>query len=59
MGDKVLKKFWFIGGNDDPWLYVMKMEMGIVYISLYVNDDLMVGDIEAINNAITAENGFY
>ena len=50
----ILKKLGCFGGNDDPCLYVKKSEKGIVYVALYIDDNLMIGDIEAINEAITA-----
>ena len=51
---KILKKLGFVGGNVDPSLYVKMSEKGMVYVALYVDDDLMLGDIEAINEAITS-----
>ena len=56
---KILKKSWFVGGNVGPCLYVKKIKKGIVYIALYVDNNLMIGVIEAIDEAITVlkENG--
>ena len=34
-------------GNDNPCLYVKKSAKGVVYVALYVDDSLMVGNIEA------------
>ena len=55
---KILKKLCLIGGSFDQCLYVKKSEKGIVYVVLYVDDNLMI-DIEAIDEAITAlqDNG--
>ena len=52
--DKILKNLGFVGGNVDPCLYVNKSAKGIVYVALYVDDKLMVGNIEAIYNVIAA-----
>ena len=54
----ILKKWEFIGGNDDPCLYFKKNEKG-VDVALYIDDNLMVADDETIGKAITAlkENG--
>ena len=38
----------------DPCLYVKKRTKGTVYIALYVGDNLMTGDIAAINDAFKA-----
>ena len=56
---KILKKLGFVGGNVNLCLHIMKSEKGIVYVALYVDNNLMKGDVEAINKAITAlaENG--
>ena len=51
---QILKKLGFIGGNIDPCLYVMNNKKDIVYVALYVDDNLMIVDIEAIEEAITA-----
>ena len=44
----------FVGGNVDPCLYVKKSAKGVVYIALYVNNNLMIGDMAAIDDAISA-----
>ena len=56
---KILKKLGLVRGNVDQWFSVKKSEMGIINVALYVDNNLMIGDIEAINNAIAApkENG--
>ena len=51
---EILKKLGLIGGNVDPCLYVTRSKNGIVYVVLYLNNNLMTGDIEAIDNTITA-----
>ena len=49
-----MKSFGFIGGSIDPCLYVKKSVKGIVYIALYIYDNLMVGDIAMIDDAVEA-----
>ena len=51
---EILKKSGFVGGNVNPCLYIKKSAKGIVYIALYINDILMVGNVDAIDDAITA-----
>ena len=41
---EILKSSGFVGGNIDPCLYVKKSMKGIVYIALYVDNNLMIGD---------------
>ena len=53
---KILKKLRFAGGNVDPYLYVEKSEKGIVSVALHIDDNLMVGDIEVIDNVIATLN---
>ena len=53
-GNQNFKEFRFVGGNVDPCLNIKKSTKGIVYIALYVDDNLMVGDIKAIDDAIAA-----
>ena len=48
----VLKKIGFKGGYPDPCLLTRKNESGVVYIAIWVDDLLMVGDTKAINQAI-------
>ena len=50
---KILKSSFF-GGSIDPCLYVKKSAKGIVYVALYVDDYLMIGDIAAMDDAIKA-----
>ena len=49
--DKILKNLGFVGGNVDPCLYVNKSAKGIVYVALYVDDKLMVGNIAALKES--------
>ena len=48
----LLKRFSFVGGSMDPCLYVKKSTKCIVYIALYVHDNLMVGKIASIDGTI-------
>ena len=45
----------------DPCLYIKKNDKGIVYVALYVDDNLMIWDVEANYNGVVAlkENRFY
>ena len=56
---KIWTKLGFVGGNFNPCLYVKKSEKGIVYLALYVDDNLMIRDVKVIDKAIRAlkENG--
>ena len=51
---KILKSSGFIGGSIDLCLYIKKSTKGIVYVALYLNDNLMIGDIAIIDDAIEA-----
>ena len=51
---EILKSSGFIIGSIDTCLYNEKSAKGIVYIALYVDNNLMVGDIAAIVDAIDA-----
>ena len=51
---EILKNLGFIGGNIHPCLYVKTSLKGIVYIALYLDDNLMVGNVKVIDNAISA-----
>ena len=48
---EILNESGFIRGNFDPCLYIKKSEKGIVYVALYVDDNLMIVEVEAINEA--------
>ena len=45
-----------MGGNEDRCLFVKKSEKGIVYVILYVDDNLMITGEKAIGDGITALN---
>ena len=51
---EILKSSGFVGGSIDPCLYVKKSAKGMVYIALYVDDNLMVSNITAINDTTEA-----
>ena len=51
---EILKSSGFVGGSIDPCLYVKKSTKGIVHVDLYIDDNLMIGDIAAIDGAIEA-----
>ena len=51
---KILKSSSFLRGSIDPFLYVKKSMKGTVHIALYVDDNLMLGDIAAIDDTIEA-----
>ena len=52
MAVEILKNLRFIGGNFNPCLCGKKRAKGIVYTSIYIDDNLMVGTVEAIDGAI-------
>ena len=56
---EILKKSEFIGSIINSCLHANKNNEGEAYIALYVDNNLMVGDSKAIDDAITAikENG--
>ena len=43
-----------VGGNVNPCLYVKKSLKGIVYIALYVDDNLMVSNVKAKDDTTSA-----
>ena len=51
---EILKILGFLRGNVHSCLYVKKSAKGIVYIALYVDDNLMICDMAAIDDAIKA-----
>ena len=57
---EVLRKIGFVGGDVDPCLYMRRNKFGIVFIAIYVDDNLMVGHPAAIEDAIEGmkQNGF-
>ena len=48
------KEIRIVGGNIDPCIYVKMSEKGIVYAALYIDDNFMVGNIEAMDEVIAA-----
>ena len=49
---EILKRIGFVVNKADPCLLMRKSEKGIVYIGLYVDDCLCIGDKEAINEVL-------
>ena len=49
---KKLRKLGFVGGYPDPCLFTRKNENGICYIAIWVDDSLLVGHPEAIQQTI-------
>ncbi len=47
-----LNKIGFIGGYPDPCLLMRKTENGTVFIAVWVDDSLMIGDKAAIDGAV-------
>ena len=45
---QILKKEGFIECNDDPCLYMKKTEKDAVYIASYMDDNLVIGNPETI-----------
>ena len=56
MFTKILKGLGFMGGDVDPCLMVKQSDVGIVYIGIYVDDCLLVGDIVVIEWTVDALN---
>ena len=51
---KILKNSRFVGCSTDPCLYMKKSAKGIVYVALYVDDNLMIGNMATIDGTIEA-----
>ena len=49
---EILRKIGFVGGDIDPCLYYRKSKQGTVFIAIYVDDNLLVGDADAIQETI-------
>ncbi len=49
---QILRKIGFKGGDVDPCLYVYKSRKGIVFIGIYVDDNLLVGNEVTIDEVI-------
>ena len=50
---KILKKLGFLGGDVDPCLFTRKDEYGLVFVAIYVDDNLVVGHKKAVDRTIT------
>ena len=48
----ILRKIGFEGGEVDPCLFVKQYALGIVYVALYVDDNLLIGTPAAIEDTI-------
>ena len=51
---KRLSRFRRVQSNVDPFLYVKKSAKGVVYVTLYIDDNFMLVDVKAIEDAISA-----
>ena len=51
---EILKNLGFVRGSINPCLYMMKSAKGKVYIALYVDNNLMIGNMATLDNAIDA-----
>ena len=49
---ETLESLGFVGGSINPCLYVKKNTKCIVYIALYSDDKLMIGDVATIHDTI-------
>ena len=52
MAVKILKNLGFVGSNVDPCLYNKKSMKGVVFVALYVDNNLIVENVKAIDDAI-------
>ena len=51
---EVLKKKGFVKRNVDPCIYEKKSAKGVIYTTLYIDDNLMIRNMEASDEAIMA-----
>ena len=49
---RILHEIGFTGGDVDPCLFVRRNELGICFIAIYVDDNLLVGHPKAIDDVI-------
>ncbi len=49
-----MKSIGFEGGDGDPYLYMKRDINGLIYVALYVDDNLLIGDEKAIDHTIKA-----
>ena len=53
---KILKNLAFLEGNANPCLSIKKSAKGIVFVALYVNCSILVGNDDALYHAIRSLN---
>ena len=51
---EILRKSGYVGGDFDTCIVVKKSEKDTIYVTLHEDNELMIGDVEAINKATTA-----
>ncbi len=51
---EVLKSIGFEGGDVDPCLYMKRDENGLIYVALYVDDNILIESKKAINETTKA-----
>ena len=51
---EIFKSSGFVGGSISPCLYLKKSAEGVVYVVLYIDNNVMVGNIATIDDAIEA-----
>ena len=49
---EILRSIGFKGGDVDPCLFTRKDSRGLVYVGLYVDDNLVVGHKDAVEDTI-------
>ncbi len=49
---EILKKIGFTGGDVDPCLYMKQSKKGLIFIALYVDDNLIVSHQKVTNDTI-------
>ena len=57
MAVEILEKSRFVGGSISTCYCEKKNEKDIVYIALYKDNSLMVGDVDAIDKTLTVLQG--
>ena len=50
---KILRKIGFTGGDSDPCLFMRKIKLGVCYIEIYVDDNLLIRHEVAITETVT------
>ncbi len=51
---EVMKSIIFEGGDVNPCHYIKINENGLIYVALYVDDNLLIGDEKAIKETTKA-----